>query len=81
MSQIFQSLKQHFAKGPPSETSFPWETMMGQKGEQASLWILGSKGTAWLGFMSMKRAHHIYEEKTVEAWKTQKWEWSQEMSQ
>lgn len=31
--------------------------------------------------MSMKRVRHIYEKKATEAWKTQKWEWSQEKSQ
>lgn len=40
--------------------------MVGEEGEEAFLWNLDSKEIAWLEVTSMKRAHHIYEEITVE---------------
>lgn len=76
ISLAFQSLKQHFGKGPIWDYPPLGRRWWGGE-EGASRWILDSKGTAWLGVMSTKRAHNIYGEKTVGAWKTQEWEWSQ----
>lgn len=73
MSLIFQPLKQLFAKGPPSETTLPLEHNLGAS-ERGG--FSESMRTAWLGVASIKRAHHVYAERIVEAQKTQTWVWS-----